>query len=267
MESLNQKLKTLLFVMIAITAILITNTVLAQQGWYKLNSPTTTDLHAVCFRNANSGCVIGENAIYKTNDGGLNWTLVQNYPFGEYDDFTFESLCYTNATTGWIAGDLYVNPPGEHHKVILKTTDAGNSWQYSYNAVSESGLMSVCYKNPYVGFSVGGDVILRSGNLGVTWEECSYPGSENDDFNFQSVCFINSLTGYVAGEVYTDPPGILRQVILKTVNSGTTWTEILRTPGTGLNSVNFCSSASGWAVGGNVLLGTVNGGQNWVSRI
>jgi len=194
MKPKNQISKALMIAISAALILLIPVSSFAQSGWYKLNSPTNSDLHAVCFKDANSGCVIGDNVIYKTNNGGLTWTLVQNYPFGENSYFTFESLCYTNASTGWIAGDLYVNPPGQHHKVILKTEDAGGSWLYSYNAESESGLMSICYKNPYVGFSVGGNSILRSGDMGVTWEQCSYPISENDDFDFKSVCFINSLT-------------------------------------------------------------------------
>jgi|GEM_PF-1348284 len=256
--------RALIIAVAAFVILLIPVSLLAQSGWYKLTIPTSSDLHAVCFKDANSGCVIGDNAIFKTIDGGLSWTQVQNFPFGEFDDFTFESLCYTNASTGWIAGDLYVNPPGQHHKVILKTTDAGNSWRYSYNALSESGLMSVCYKNPYVGFSVGGEVILRSGDLGVTWERCLYNSSENDDFTFTSVCFINSMTGYVAGKVYSDPPGILSQVVFKTVNAGTNWTEILRSPGTGLNSINFCSSNSGWVVGAGIIRSTTNGGITWI---
>ena len=238
----------------------------AQPGWYKVTSPTSSDLHAVCFKDALNGCVIGEDLIYKTSNGGVTWEPIKNLPFGENDYFTFESLCYTNASTGWIAGDLFVNPPGQHHKIILKTTNAGTSWAYSFNAESESGLMSVCYKNPYVGFSVGGYTILRSGDLGNTWEQCNYQGNESDDFNFKSVCFINSLTGYVAGEVYTDPPGILSQVVFKTTNAGNNWIETWRSPEVGLNSVNFCNSNTGWSVGGGVIKATINGGATWITQ-
>ncbi|MCU0373313.1 MAG: YCF48-related protein, partial [Ignavibacteria bacterium] len=141
MNSVNQKSDAKILSVLLLILLMMPASLFSQSGWYKLNSPTSSDLRAVCFKDALHGCVIGKDVLFITVNGGQSWVNIENIPVvGENDYFTFESLCYTNTTTGWIAGDLYVDPPGMHHKIILKTEDAGNSWLYSYCAESESGL-------------------------------------------------------------------------------------------------------------------------------
>ena len=81
----------------------------------------------------------------------------------------------------------------------------------------------------------------------------------NDTFptyNLYSVYFIDSLTGYIAGDHGT---------ILYTSNGGRNWS--VDTSGTTqtLTSVFFTDSTTGYAVGLNgTILKTTNGGRNWI---
>lgn len=243
---------------------LLSNSLLAQSGWFPQLSGTTADLNSVFFINSNTGWAVGVDKILKTTGGGLNWKP-KDYPAPLNDEYTFKSVCFSNSTTGWIAGELFRSRPGIYYRIILKTNNAGENWELSY-INSDYGLNSVCYRTLDAGWSVGFNAILKSTNQGIDWESQNFPHPENDDFTFNSVCFINSQTGWIAGDVYTNPPGFHSKVIFKTVNGGLNWEEIYRGSETGLNSVNFCSSINGWSVGNREILTSYNGGSNWVSQ-
>ena len=90
------------------------------------------------------------------------------------------------------------------------------------------------------------------------------------NLNLNSVYFVNSQIGYVAGD---------SGKILKTINGGINW--IQQNSGTTLNlkSIIFFNELTGWACGGDfitsypytyeygIVINTTNGGSDWVVRI
>ena len=251
-----------ILIILSVLTFLSLNSSFAQSGWYKLTSGTVSDLNAVFFLNAQTGWTVGNNKILKTINGGNNW-FSQEFPFSENDDYTFKSVCFTNSTTGWIAGDLYKSPPGVHYRIILKTTNGGETWTESY-VNNNSGLNSICYRTPDAGYSVGLNAIIKSTNQGLTWTEQDFPKGENDDVTFNSICFNNPSTGWAAGDVYVNPPGVHQKIIYKTENGGANWEVVYRSGEIGLNCVNFCNTVNGWAVSDCEILSSHNGGANWI---
>jgi photosystem II stability/assembly factor-like uncharacterized protein len=69
------------------------------------------------------------------------------------------------------------------------------------------------------------------------------------------VCFTGSATGFVVGTSGT---------VLRTTDTGATWTEMVLPTGFALRSVAFGSASDGWAVGaGGVIAATHDGGDSW----
>ncbi|MBA4410158.1 MAG: YCF48-related protein [Bacteroidota bacterium] len=126
-------------------------------------------------------------------------------------------------------------------------------------------LYSVYFTSTNTGYAVGGSsngqIILKTINGGTSWA----PQTSNIHTLYQvyftlfSVYFPDAITGYAVGG-----DGSPSQMILKTTNGGTTWTEQIGATTNQLNSVYFTDANTGYAVGrGGTILKTINGGTNW----
>ena len=155
------------------------------------------------------------------------------------------SIFFIKAKTGYAVG----GPPA----VILKTTDAGQSW----TQLSKTGVnfRSVYFLNADTGFVVGGGgEIDKTTDGGTTWTTQIV----NSIITLYSVFFINSQTGFITGD---------NGIILRTTDGGYNW--IQQTSGTTntLYSVYFAGADTGFVVGASgIILKTVNGGVNWTSQ-
>ena len=73
-------------------------------------------LLSIDFADNQNGIAVGQGAVcYKTDDGGLTWTLMNT---GITDNMN--SVCYVNADNAWACGD---------DGVIIHTADGGISWE------------------------------------------------------------------------------------------------------------------------------------------
>ncbi len=112
-------------------------------------------------------------------------------------------------------------------------------------------LKSVHFTDQNTGYICGYNLILKTTNGGLNWNNSFLQGKHN------SIVFQNNLTGYVSsdsGKIY------------KTTNSGLNWT--IQNSGTikNLTSITFLNSETGIVTGyGKTLLKTTNGGNNWFS--
>jgi photosystem II stability/assembly factor-like uncharacterized protein len=160
------------------------------------------DIH---FFDPNNGVASGfiatgnSEVIYKTSNGGLNWTMMNVNNVGGWprmiNDFGFYSPLIGVA----------VGTNGR----ILRTTNSGNTWVPITSGVSNS-LNGVNFATSSIGIIVGDQVILRTTNGGASWAVNSTPS-----YNLKNIHFVNSNLGYAIGNG-----------ILKTTNAGVTWNLI-----------------------------------------
>ena len=184
-------------------------------------------LEDLCFLDPLTGYVVGDSGmIFKTTDGGTNWSLLQ-----QEKDYLFKSVCFIDSSVGYVAGGTGVLTFGHYYKrsnlsedgIILKTTDGGQSWQRVF---SDTSLVI--------------DIFFHDANLGwaITYSLWLVDYSETD-----SKVFVYKTTD--GGETW------LRKV------DGDSLTPLLC-------NIHFSDDNNGWIVGAwGVGLRTTDGGDSW----
>jgi photosystem II stability/assembly factor-like uncharacterized protein len=254
-------------------------------NWILKRIDTTANYTALYFTDANTGFISGykgnppfyTSVLYKTVNGGNNWTLI-NF------NSAYSSLCFRNSLTGYSAG-----PSG----TLYKTTDGGLTWPANMNSES-ARLYAIFFTSDNTGFVCGAQgKIYKTTNAGLNWiskfgapqntvidiffanENSGFALSYDPDWSYdriwrttdagenwslklqtyddyRCVHFPAANTGYIAGET---------GIFLKTTNNGENWFTPSRFTGKYLASVFFTSVDTGYVVGSDgAILKTTNSG-------
>jgi photosystem II stability/assembly factor-like uncharacterized protein len=265
----------------------IHSSLIAQTGWYPLQSGTTNVLKSVYFVDAFTGYMAGEGIILKSTNAGNNWLVINNTYGGR-------AIQFINAETGYVCdGTIYKTINGGiswqnlgltslngiffhndnsgyavgKNDQIIKTTDGGATWDIQSTGDLTNKFNSVIFLNESVGFAIGGrstppyyGIIYKTTNGGAIWNAVFTQGQ---DVDFRGVDFVNDYTGYAVGGNEIASNG----VIYRTTNAGETWQQqgiVYRD----LNSVFFSTPSIGYTVGEDgIILKTVNGGAVWNTQV
>ena len=238
-------------------------------------------LRCISFANEQRGwcgTLTDSYRMFQTIDGGINWTLVTNLPnnaplavCGLYA--VSESVIYASGT----------NFPYQRYPTgVLKSSNGGNTWTMIDMRPYASNLIDIFFFDEQRGFVVGGfsdkddpdytdviPVVMATEDGGQTWENrVANLDFEPGEWGWK-IYFVNNQVGYVSLESFD------RGAILKTIDSGQTWTRYTINDSQGnanLEGVGFITEDRGW-VGGwgdanfinGYTSGTIDGGQNWVN--
>lgn len=130
------------------------------------------NLNKVQFTNRDVGFVTSNNGIvFKTNNGGINWTPIVIDPL-----FNYRGLSFINPDTGWVVGSGNTFPT-RTFGVILNTTNGGNTWTKQYETDSsmfpvEDNFNDIKFLNPLNGYAVTGieaTNLYTTTNGGINW--------------------------------------------------------------------------------------------------
>jgi len=187
--------------------------------------------------------------ILKTTDGGQNWIVIRNGPYGE--GTSHYSVFFVNPNTGWIGGS------GQY---VLKTTDGGLN--FSQTPVPTDAY-DLYFKNASTGIQISSGIsTYKTTNGGISWYYVPMPiGYIIPMFN--SISVVNNQYCYLSGNDGR---------VFKSANFGETWDSVTRIPFEThwtYSSCGFANQFTGW-VGGdngyNMLFKTTNGGINWLQE-
>lgn len=181
--------------------------------------PANVNLVNIYAVDNNNALTAGSNGsatyVYRTSNGGLNWTQVFFQPGG-----FINAINIKNAPLGFMCG----NPVGGRWS-LWKTTNSGANWDsaglFLPRSGSETGFNNSLFCTGIkIWFGTNNSRIYYSSNSGISW----VTQSTAPETNSSAVWFYSWDTTF--GSTGGDS-------LLKTTNSGTNWIRVTPSPGTG----------------------------------
>lgn len=188
-------------------------------GWTASNINTgDDDLSTIVFVDNEVGYAGGSSSLYKTVDGGKNWTpLIFEVPSKNGVKGSLRGLDFLNADDGFAAYGIYDDATQTYGGGVMRTTDGGQSW-ISTTSFEGQYVYGVDFVTSRIGFvavedfmSTNGVHILKTTNRGESWKTVLRAESIGAVPKIQFMK--NGNTGYV----------LHFSTIFKTVDSGETW--------------------------------------------
>ncbi len=165
-------------------------------------------------------------ALYRTSDGGGNWTEVFSHEPGEIKSLpnsgTKNGVTFLDVTTGWIGGSI----PMTDYFHFYATIDGGATWSQETDITLP---------------------VLFTGSF----------------LDVQLPFFLDENTGYLPVQALTDASEIFL-LIYRSDDSGQTWNYQNHIQDGRV--VDFYSLDAGWIAAGDSLLHTTDGGATWTAN-
>lgn len=204
-------------------------------------------------------------AIYKTTDGGVNWTFqTDGNTLAPGEGLYFRNVEFLNADIGFI---------GTFQGKFYKTIDGGATWSevtnISPNPAGICGINAVGTSTVYgVGLFAEPATLIKSTDSGETWTSTDMSAYATA---LVEVKFFDEMVGYAAGKSATGG------IVIKTTDGGSTWTEIYNsgTAGEFVWKLQILEGSSGNTLFGAVqqaatnpgrLIKSTDAGANWTEK-
>jgi photosystem II stability/assembly factor-like uncharacterized protein len=149
-------------------------------------TPAGEGFRDVFFINASTGWIVG-SSIYKTINGGLNWTKV--YGTG---DSELDAISFSDPLNGWATG---------YNNLVLHTTNGGRDW-VAQNVgappvTAITGVTAVDSNTAWIAGWYGFVAVTTDG--GMSWRREHIAGAEQVDF--EDALFLDARRGWVGGNI------------------------------------------------------------------
>lgn len=216
-------------------------------SWNAVTTGITDNLMSLAFTPGGVGVAVGEKGVIMRSTNLETWTPIQ-WTFNPTELTNLYDVLFISESVGYICGD----------KVILKTTNSGETWQKANLSVFT--LRSLAHTTGNLVYAVGDDGRIVTNNANDNWSLLSLPYSLAT--NFISIQFVDAQVGYILAK---------NGLLLKTVNGGTIWmVKTVTTPA--LNAVlvgaamKFVNAYTGYVITGTndlKMFETHDGGETW----
>lgn len=207
-------------------------------SWEKMNGTFAFPDRGIDFVTGTIGYSASWNGIYKTVNGGKDWSVV--YPIGTSARVT--SLCFLDSLTGYAYREIYG---------MLKTTDGGKNWTTSQ--LGSARMYDIFIVNQHTAYAAGEDGgAYKTIDGGDNWKWVGAGGLIGGT-SFYAQHFFNDSTGLMVGD---------RGRILKTSNGGATWKAASPTY-IDVTALSMGSNTTGYAATWNNLYKTTDAGNTW----
>lgn len=206
--------------------------------WSSLSLSIPENIRALSFLNADTGCIIGENArIQKTTNGGSTWTQKYVRTAAYAYDIQLKGM------NGLAVGK---------DMLIVSSNNQGESWNVDTTFKSNKSLNSVCFLNDGNCWAVGDSGYILNKNIQRRkWNTWQHPSK----INFNSVLGIGDSVLIISGGMPDSlSAGKYRNLVLLSRNGGQSFSEStlseLRIP----NGAYFQDADTGFICGSSGLI-------------
>jgi len=212
-------------------------------------SPTTDDLHAVCFVDAAHGWIAthASGRVLRTTDAGATWESITQLEPGY-----IEWISFRDADHGWLCGE---------HGRLCATGDGGRTWRCHDEPGDEAALSVVHFRDDEHGFATGmrirdrSSVVLVTDDGGRSWRDRSktVAGRGMTD----ALVTIDPTTTLVGGF----------GAVWRTDRDGADWMSVAAPNGAVVRGLAVQPRETVWAVGHHGLaLVSKDAGRTWQRR-
>lgn len=114
--------------------------------------------------------ILGEDSIYKTSDGGINWIEVKTMPSG----FVPKSTFWTDTKTGWLTGfsvGTEDKQPMNGIGTLLKTSDGGLTWRRIKVSESDNFFDKIYFRDQLNGYLTSRNGLFLTSDGGTSWNK------------------------------------------------------------------------------------------------
>ena len=158
-------------------------TVNGGKNWNQVPYPFGQSLVSLFFVDQKSGWASTVEGLYKSTDGGLNWSKIQT----KLPEIAFNSMGFVNDHTGIVVG---------RSGRMDRTTDGGQTWWKLVNIKDQFVMRDICFTDASKGWAVGDNgSILYTPDGGDTWLSIDSPVTAK----LMNVQFIGDKIGWAAG--------------------------------------------------------------------
>ncbi|MFV9550161.1 YCF48-related protein [Algibacter sp. PT7-4] len=257
----------------------------------------------VFFLNTNLGWAANgqHGAVYKTEDGGLNWTEQLNHSDLPGNNQYFRNVEFLNENIGFLGtlnGAFYKTTDGGNNwsvvnitpnpnaicgidavgnstiygcgayfqpAHIIKSTDSGNTWSYINMAAYANALVEIKFLDELNGFAAGrnntGAIVLKTTDGGLTWTNI-YQANIPGEYVWKLQILDNNPNA-IFGAIYASSPNPGK--LIKSLDGGNSW-DSYNAPESGVEAVGFVSETKGWMGGHTTGFHETNdGGETWTN--
>jgi photosystem II stability/assembly factor-like uncharacterized protein len=179
--------------------------------WERQGEESDKVFNNVFFADRKNGWLVGEQGvIMHTDDGGINWNvqLPKSFERASLEEYyenqppALFGICFTDSENGYLCGI---------EGTILKTTDAGNTWDVMPSD-TDLPLYTIFIKDDK-GWAVGDKgTYLMSGDGGKTWKQ--QEDIIKSKFWLRDILFTSTSKGWAVGQGGT---------VIHTTDGGFTW--------------------------------------------
>ncbi|MBN2012969.1 T9SS type A sorting domain-containing protein [candidate division KSB1 bacterium] len=148
---------------------------------------TSETFHDLFFLDEHTGWLSGCNgAAYKTIDSGTNWEICYH---DKYLDNHWWGMHFTDVQNGFFAT----------RKGLLRTMDAGSSWDYVLSGESIYSFEAVQFCNKNIGAAVGTSISMTKDG-GFTWKSIIDKESAENWNQLWDVCIVDAINAWAVGD-------------------------------------------------------------------
>lgn len=208
----------------------------------------SVNANKIKFINNNKGFLASDGGLYKSINGGVSWSRINDLNLGSSVP-KVTNISFPTVTKGLVSGGKML---------LAKSTNEGENWK---RTIVNGDLLNVYFKNGQEGFINSSNLIYKTNDGGYTLDTLlTFP--YNQILYMDAMNYFDSLTGFI---------GASRPKIYKTIDSGENWylTNIAGLTDTIGAIIKFFSQTQliSWAIKSKQIMKTTDGGENWFVQL